>query len=227
MRDTVNTTCLNWPNGISMTRGRELIYSDNNSEKVNIVRHGKSKTLITAPQGWTPARLSCTRSGDILVHVYKETDHGPKNKIIRYQGQNIKQDISKDGHGNPISKDGYCLPYTSENNNGDICFSDVNADTVIVMDKTGTVQFRYDGTPARNEKVFSPSGIVTDAMSQMIVADSNNNCLHILDQNGQFLKCVDDCGLEEPFGLSLDSEGRLWVGSWKSGEIKVIQYLEQ
>ena len=56
------------------------------------------------------------------------------------------------------------------------------------------------------------------------MTDIDNNCLHILDQNGQFLRCVDDCGLERPYGLSVDSEGRLWVGLLDSGEIKVIKY---
>ena len=113
----------------------------------------------------------------------------------------------------------------SENNNGDVCVSDINADAVVVVDKTGRVRFRYDGTPARREKSFGPRGIVTDTLSQIIVADYINDCLHILDQNGQFLRCVDDCGLEKPNNLSVDSEGRLWVGCDK-GEIKVIKYLE-
>jgi hypothetical protein len=33
------------------------------------------------------------------------------------------------------------------------------------------------------------------------------------DQNGRFDKCVDNCGLTDwAVGLSVDSEGRLWVG---------------
>ncbi|XP_078330269.1 uncharacterized protein LOC111117373 [Crassostrea virginica] len=226
VRDTVTTTCQNWPNDISVTRGRELIYSDYVSKTVDIVRDGKSEILITPPRGWTPGTLCCTRSGDILVYLYTGSGRESKNKIIRYQGENIKQEISNDGQGNPIFKDGNCSLFMSENNNGDVCVSDVNADTVFVVDKTGRVRFRYDGTPAGREESFNPRGIVTDALSQIIVADYNNDCLHILDQNGQFLRCVDDCGLEEPVGLSMDSEGRLWVGSWKSGEIKVIEYLQ-
>ncbi|XP_078327995.1 uncharacterized protein LOC111117834 [Crassostrea virginica] len=112
----------------------------------------------------------------------------------------------------------------SENNNGDVCVSDVNADTVVVVEKTGRVRFRYDGTPATIEESFDPRGIVTDALSQIIVTDINNNCLHILDQNGQFLRCVDDCGLEEPVGLRVDIEGKLWVGSLD--KVKVIEYLQ-
>ena len=226
VRDTVTTTCLSCPGGISVTRGGELIYSDYFSGTVNIVRDGKSETLIIAPQGWTPWRLYCTRSRDILVHVYKGIGPQSKHKIIRYQRQNIKQEINKDGQGNRILKDGGNPLFMSENNNGDVCVSDRNADTVVVVDNTGKVRFRYNGTQARKEKSFDPRDIVTDALSQIIVADINNNCLHILDQNGQFLRCVEDCELKNLSGLSVDSEGRLWVGCDK-GKIKVIKYLRQ
>ena len=52
---------------------------------------------------------------------------------------------------------------------------------VVVVDKTGKVRFRYDGTPARREKSFVPTYIVTDALNQIIVADYNNNCLQTID----------------------------------------------
>nr|XP_022312777.1 E3 ubiquitin-protein ligase TRIM36-like [Crassostrea virginica] len=224
VKDTVTTTCLDWPSGISVTRGRELIYGDRNSGAVNIVRDGKYETLITTPEEWTPGKLCCTRSGDILVHVCKGSVPQTKNKIIRYQGENIKQEICNDGQGNPIFKDGGYSLYMSENNNRDVCVSDANADTVVVVDKTGRVRFRYDGTPARRDLSFDPRGKVTDALSQIIVTDVNNDCLHILDQNGQFLRCVDDCGLEDPDRLSVDSEGRLWVGLLD--KVKVIENLQ-
>ena len=51
---------------------------------------------------------------------------------------------------------------------------------VVVVDKTGRVRFRYDGTPARREKSFVPTDIVTDELSQIIVTDYKNACLHIL-----------------------------------------------
>nr|XP_022312180.1 uncharacterized protein LOC111117372 [Crassostrea virginica] len=224
VKDTI-TTCQDWPGDISVTRGKELIYSDYNSHTVNIVRDRKSETLITTPLGWIPGKLCCTRSGDILVHVLKGKYPQLQHKIIRYQGKNIDQEINNDGQGKPIFKVGGYSLHMSENNNGDVCVSDPNANTVVVVDKTGRVLFRYDGTPARREKSFCPGGIVTDALSQIIMTDYNNDCLHILDQNVQFLRCVDDCGLEEPDRLSVDSEGRLWVGSGQSGEIKVIKYL--
>ncbi|XP_078328828.1 uncharacterized protein LOC111113786 [Crassostrea virginica] len=225
VRDTVTTPCLQFPGGISVNKGRELIYSDHDRGTLKIVRHGKFETLITAPWGWTPWKLCCTCSGDILVHMYKGTGPQTKNKIIRYQGQTITQKINKDRQGSPIFNDGTYPLNMSENNNGDVCVSDANADTVVVVNKPGRVRFRYDGTQARPKKAFGHRGIVTDALSQIIVADCNNNCLHILDQNGQFLRCVDYCVLEKPYGLSIDCEGKLWVGS-ERGDIKVIKYLD-
>ncbi|XP_078328811.1 uncharacterized protein LOC111111257 [Crassostrea virginica] len=240
VRDTVTTPCNNWPGGITVTIGRELIYIDINNRTVNLIRQGKSETRITSPEGWTPEGLCCTRSGDILVHLFKSKSIfqmymsvtslfsrcETKHKILRYQGQNIKQAIDNDGNGSVIFKDGDKSLHMSENKNGDVCVCDQNANTVVVVDKTGRVRFRYDGTQARMEKSFDPRDIVTDELSQIIVLDYNNTCLHILDQNGQFLRCVDDCGLKQLSGLSLDSEGRLWVGCDR-GEIKVIKYMEQ
>nr|XP_022309758.1 uncharacterized protein LOC111115352 [Crassostrea virginica] len=214
------------PGDISVTRGRDLIYSNYNSDKVNIVTQKKSETLITSPQGWVPKRMCCARSGDILVHLYKGSGSKTENKIIRYQEQKIKQEINEDGQGNPIFKDGEYSLFMSENDNGDVCVSDVNADSVVVVDKIRRVRFRYDGKPARRELPFDPRNIVTDSLCQIIVADYSNDCLHILHKNGQFLKCIDNWGLDRPYGLSVDSEERLWVGCDK-GEIKVFKYLEQ
>jgi sugar lactone lactonase YvrE len=98
---------------------------------------------------------------------------------------------------------------------------------VVVVDRTGKVRFQYNDKPPGGKKPFSPRQIVTDSMGNIIVADPDNSCLHILDQNGQLIKCVDNCGLNDgPNGLSVDSEGRLWVGQYHSGEVKVIQYMK-
>ncbi|XP_061192590.1 tripartite motif-containing protein 2-like [Saccostrea echinata] len=223
LKEKITTECDPYPADISVTRQGELMYSDANSRTVNIVRYGRIETLITLPRGWYPGGLCFTRSGDLLVSMCTDESH---HKIVRYQGQTSTQEIDKDNHGQNIFKGGEHRVYVEENNNGDICASDVNAKKVIVVDKTGRVRFRYNGTPARRKKPFFPVYIVTDSLGQVIISDFNNDCLHILDQNGQFLRCVDNCGLLSPGGLGVDSEGRLWVGLHDSGDIKVIQYLK-
>lgn len=106
------------------------------------------------------------------------------NKIIRYKGTEITQEIDIGEHGNSIFAIGEYLLFVTENNNGDICVSDGNADKVVVVDKNGRVRFQYDGTPARLEESFDPRCIQTDKHSHIIMTDLSNDCLHILDQNG-------------------------------------------
>jgi hypothetical protein len=207
-----------------VTRQGDLVYSDHYNRTVNIIRHGKIKKLFTLPQDWWPYKLCCTKSGDILVSMFNAGYS--QNKIVRYEGHTVTQEIDRDEDGEPIYKGGNCPLYVAENSNGDICASDNNAKAVVMVNKSGRVRFRYDGTSARRKKSFNPARIVTDSMSQIIVADIENDCLHILDQNGQFLRCVDNCGLDNPSGLSVDSDGRLWVGLFNSGEMKVIQYIK-
>ncbi|XP_061186767.1 uncharacterized protein LOC133194882 [Saccostrea echinata] len=205
---------------ISVNRNGELMYSDYNNRTVNIYRHERTEIMITSPNDWNPAGLTSTKSGDILVNLY----NGDQNKIVRYQGQKVVNEIFKDENEKPIYGSGKYMLFVEENNNEDICVSDRNADTVVVVDKTGRVRFRFDGTPAKRKETFDPNELVTDSLSQIIVTDWRNNCLHILDQDGQFLKCVDNCDLSNPRGLSLDNEGRLWVGLYGKGEVKVIEY---
>ncbi|XP_055999758.1 uncharacterized protein LOC125656594 [Ostrea edulis] len=225
VQDTVTSTCPLSPNGIAVNRQGELIYSNGPSRTVNVVRHGETETLITTSRDWHPMGLCCTRSGDILVSM--STTDRSHHKIVRYQGQNVTQEIDNDEHWKPIYQGGGYLVYVTENNNGDIVASDQNAKRVVVVNRTGTVRFRYNDKPPGGEKSFSPGQIVTDSMRHIIVADYHNACLHILDQNGQFIKGIDKCGLNDgPHGLIVDCDGRLWVGLCKSGEIKVIQYME-
>lgn len=220
VRDTVISTCLDFPGDIQLNRDGELVYTDVAHQKVNVVRNGNTETLITTQGDSFPHNLCCTRSGDILIGVgYRSANSHPK--IVRYQEQRKVMEIDKDEHGNPIFQGRHIS--VTENINGDIVTTDANSKSVIALDNTGRIKFRYNESPPGKEVPFCPGKIVTDSVGHIIVAD-DNHCLHILDQNGRFLRCVDNCGLDRPSGLSLDSEGRLWAGSYSTGEIKVIEY---
>ena len=211
-----------WPNAIALTREGKLIYSDRNSSTVKISRQGKIETLINTPNGWKPYGLCSTSTGDILVNL----SNGVRNEILRYQGKKVTQVIGKDELGDAIFAEGEHVLGIAENINGDICVADQNANKVLVLDRTGRARFRYDGTAAQRKNSFDPMYIVTDSLGQITVTDCSNDCLHILNKNGVFLRCVDNCELDKPCGTSIDSKGRLWVGLFNKNEIKVIQFLQ-
>lgn len=190
---------------------------------VKIFETGKPDKYIYPKQNWKPCSLACTRSEDILVHMVNEIRK--ESKIFRYHGEEITQILDDDENGKQLfGRTKMCF---TENNNGDICLS--RAREVVVINTEGRFRFRYNGEAARQKNPFSPCCLITDPLSQIIVTDIYNSCLHILDENGHFLRCLDDCGLRKPSGLSIDIKGRLWVGvvGKLTGEIKVIQYLRE
>ena len=214
------STCKEWPADIATSQQGELIYIDDEKGTVHIVRDGIIETLITTPKDWKPNSIFCSRFGDVVNISFMKS-----NKIVFYNGKYITQEIDRDELGFPIFKEGNYSLRMTENNNGDICVSDSNANIVVVLDRVGSVRFRYDGAPANRKNRFGPRDVVTDSLSHIIVSDYNNDSLHILDHNGKLLRCIDDCALFNPCGLSVDSMERLWVALCHSGEIKVLEYL--
>ncbi|XP_062575180.1 E3 ubiquitin-protein ligase TRIM45-like [Saccostrea cucullata] len=220
VHETLTTKCQKVE--FSVTSSDELIYIDPENKTVNKVDQGKTEVLITLPKDWEPKSLSCT-SDNILVNLEKDG----QNKIVSFQGQTVKQEIYRDKKNREIFGRGCSSLIMAKNGNGDLCVADLNASIVVVLTKAGRVRFRYDGTPAMRDEEFLPDHIVTDSRLKIIVGDFfNNYCLHILDQHGQFLQCVDDFGVNEMLsrvsGMSVDLEDRLWI-IMDYKKVKVIQ----
>lgn len=149
---TIETTCLDFPGDIALNRQGELMYTDVAHRTVNIVRYGKSKTLIVTPKFWHPQSLCCTISGDILLSMFASTIR--PFIIVRYEGQRLTQIIKRDEHNCPIFQTGKHALIVTENTNGDIVTSDKNADKVVVVSRSGKVRFRYNIKPVRGKKPF-------------------------------------------------------------------------
>lgn len=60
---------------------------------------------------------------------------------------------------------------------------------------------KYSGQPFTTNGSFDPVGITTDGQSQILTADFNNDCTHIIDQDGQFFRYLNNCNLRSPLGV--------------------------
>eukprot|EP00105_Crassostrea_gigas_P036848 XP_019920996.1 PREDICTED: uncharacterized protein LOC109618161 [Crassostrea gigas] len=204
----------------------ELIYID---RKRNINKLSKDmKTTTTFIERtdftWRPRCVYWSPStGDLLVAMDREIrGYTGTGKVTRYnQSGQLTQTIQNNNTGLGLYRQSN---YITENNNGDVVVSDVDA--VVVTDRGGRHRFSYTGPPSGSGLV--PRGICTDPLSHILVCDNITKTVQMLDRDGQFLShlLIRPSGIFSPYSLSYDvNTHRLWVGSRDNNTVVIYRYI--
>ena len=56
--------------------------------------------------------------------------------------------------------------------------------------------------------------------------DTDNNCVHFLDMDGNFIAYVEHLKIRGIGAMSLHLNERLWIANYKGGQINVFKYLQ-
>lgn len=209
------------PTDLGVDPKGSLVYSDHFRRKIYKWKNKQFKKVIGFRK-WRPSGICYTSTGDLLIGMSNK-DYTEK-KIRRYNRGTIRQEIQFDDNGNPFFKSGDLAIFVEENKNHDICVSDCQANLVLVLNRSGCFRFKYSGSHVAAE--FNPGCLATDSFCNILVTDTGNDMIHVLDLNGQLLKFVDStCGVTGFNGIAVDCEDRVWVIECHTAKIKVINYL--
>ncbi|KAL4230630.1 hypothetical protein ACF0H5_011007 [Mactra antiquata] len=177
-----------------------------------------------------PAGIAQTEQGDVLVCAMEklgESVRGPESKgaILRVNNFGRVEKFDKERHMNLFTR-----PIRiAVNANGDIIISEwaKQNDHVVALTADGKMKWRYYGPKTIELKeAFVPNALATDKYSQILIADSHNRAIHLLDKDGNFIKLLltAEDGIGEPWSVAVDSEGFLWIGD-TNGTVKVYKYM--
>lgn len=217
---SIQTKTGRMPSDIAVTKTGDLVYTDPCNSTVNIVKNTQIYVVVRLQKKWTPQYICCSSSGDFLVVMFN-FDKG-KVKAVRYSGSTENQSIQFDSEGRPLFLiPNYhcgleCTTYIAENRNLDICVADVHKEAIIVVNYAGELRFQYTCIP-------KPAGIATDSQGRILAVESNKHRIHILNQDGQFLRYIDS-GPMTPWTLSVDKDDKLVVLMKDGGSVRKIQY---
>lgn len=208
---SVTTQSRKRPFDIAVKQNGILVYTVDENKTVNVAENTDTHRAISLSR-WEPSGVCVTTSGDLLVVMYSWKNS--QVKVVRYSGFASKQSYHYGERGS--------RGYVCENKNLDICAS-FNSE-IVVGSQAGKHRFTYSGPESATKKSFSFTGIATDSQCKILTIDDNNSCIHILDQNGTFLRFINNCGLRSPSNLGMDNNDNLLVTELNSGKVKKVQY---
>ena len=104
--------------------------------------------------------------------------------------------------------------------------SDAEAHTLFVFDEDCKLKFSYGGEGQDDGQLKHPAGVCLDREGNILLADSGNCRVLLLDKNGELINyaLTWEDGLAEPQALVVDDDNHLVVTEGSTGLVKVYDY---
>lgn len=220
IQDIFQTQSGRRPTDLALDPEGRIVYSDHFRKRILKYKKRKVKTVLRFRK-WRPSGICYTSSGELLVGL-SNADYTEK-KIRKYDGRKIRKVIQFDQKGRALFTPGDLAIFVKENQNTDICVVDCQAKVLLVLNTFGCVRFKYSGGQVGGD--FNPSYLATDSQCRILLTDTGNDVIHILDRDTRLLGVIDHAyGVTGCVGIAVDREDRAWVTECHTAELKVIRY---
>ncbi|VDI17079.1 Hypothetical predicted protein [Mytilus galloprovincialis] len=200
----------------------ELLVSSRKYDLKIYHEDGQLKTY----KSFSPLKTSCvhvTKNSKIIVGVSESspvTLPPPSDCIRRLVVMNQDGDIQ---HTIEYNKDNQRLlsyPRRVKTFNDKILVVDIinkeEEGRVVLLDYGGQLHWTYNGYNSINshQVKFYPKDVAITSTDMILVSDSLNHAIHILNPAGEVIvwKDVKSLGIELPWSLSIDNSDVLWIG---------------
>ena len=207
---------------MALTSSENLLLAAGTST-IQVIPSGKQELMdsLYDVSPLLPTAVHVTHDNNVIVGAVDKLPcfpvTGPRQVIIMDHTGRKKKFFQFDGNKKPLFSLPVRIASNSRNNFGVIDKLSKNYQgRIIVLDQEGDVKNIYTGHPDVNHenKLFSPTGIVTTPSDKFVVADLNHHIIHILSSDGGILTYYNTIavGVELPYSLSISHTGQLYIG---------------
>ena len=250
------------PTGVAMDRIGNLIISDNGNQRIRkVTTNGIINTVAgTGYVGYFGDGASATNAK--LYYPYGIVVDGNGNLFIADKGNNRIRKVTTNGiiitiAGNGtngyvgdggtatnaelnqptgVAVDGIGNVFIADSNNSRIREVATNG-IISTIAGNGYLGYCGDGGSAKNAEMWNPSGIASDGIGNLFIADSGNNVIRKISTNG-IISTVAGNGTNgysgdggpstsaelTPNGVSIDSGGNLFIADWRNSRIRKVTH---
>ncbi|XP_013397870.1 tripartite motif-containing protein 2-like [Lingula anatina] len=214
----VSDTKMKWPVGIChFPDGRMVLACRDNNKLFILSPQCDVQQTVDVNNPWGVAlNDNCTK----IAVAQGEKKRSVSVFSIDTKGQITLTDVIKDKDGKQLFNSPYKVAYMS---NESLVVSDTS-NQLHILTPSGDPLYQYTGP---ENKLGQHRGVCVDAYDNILVSDYDNNCIHLVSQDGKFIQYIATKadGLYKPWGCAINQDGDLVVTEL-DGKVKVFQYLE-
>ncbi|CAC5377200.1 unnamed protein product [Mytilus coruscus] len=181
---------------IAINKDGEILFNEYGDNKINFLSPAGEVNTVLDTSPMRPLAIHVNKDNEEIIGLQEQgppfpvQDFSTRQVIILSSDYQRKVGIRQKGRLN-----------------------DDNNARIVTVDRNGHFKFMHDGP--KDYETFNPQGITITPSDTIVVADSSNDSLHVLNSKGELL-CLQslhkDLGIEYPKCVFIDREGFLLIG---------------